>query len=232
MPGQPRSEIGALGRLRRRLLIPVLPHVPHAQLAQQPHIRRGEGLRHRHERHLPRIPPRRHAGAFDPRPHDLQPLPQFLAPLLHIRHAHIITWGAPHELAGAGWADIGLAPRTQASPEAPLALPPPPWRCRRKLRWIAPWRVAADGAVAGRGGLADGVLPRRRPGCRCPPRPSLACPARDHFKKSGTSSSSSSSKTTPRRRVVAASNMRAAAPGSARGRAGTAAVAAGTGSAA
>src|SRR5262249_43306502 len=44
-------------------------------------------------------------------------------------------------------------------------------------------------------------------------------PARTrYFRKSGTSSSSSSSNTTERRRVVAASNMRAAAPGSARGR--------------
>lgn len=78
---------------------------------------------------------------------------------------------------------------------------------------MAGWR---GGAVAGCGGLADGVLSRRLAARRCPPLLRLSAaarprPAPDHFKKSGTSSSSSSSKTTLRRLVVAASNMRAAA---------------------
>ena len=91
MPSQFRGKVRAFGRLGRRFLVPVLPHIPHAKFAEQSHVRRGKRLSHRNQRDFSRIPPHRHTGIPDPPLQCGQPCFQFRPPLLHTRHTHIIT---------------------------------------------------------------------------------------------------------------------------------------------
>src|SRR5215471_47797 len=80
MPGQPRCQVSAFGRFGSRFLIPVLPHIPHPELVQQPHVRCRKSLRDRDQRHLPRIPPHRRTSRCDPPPNTDQPPTQLVPP--------------------------------------------------------------------------------------------------------------------------------------------------------
>ena len=74
------GQVGTLGCLGSGFLIPVLPHIAHPELVQQPHIRRRKGLGDRDQRHLARIAPRRRTGRRDPLPDGRKPATQLTLP--------------------------------------------------------------------------------------------------------------------------------------------------------
>ena len=78
MKCQVEIEVGALRGLRRRLDVPVLADVPHAELAQQPDVGGGEGLGHRDQRDVLASPPGGFARSGDAALHRGQPRGEFL----------------------------------------------------------------------------------------------------------------------------------------------------------
>src|SRR6185437_16191479 len=78
VPGE--IQVGALGGLRRRLGVAVLPDVGHAQLAEQPDVGRGPGLGHRDQRQLAGLPPGRLARLGDTAADFGQPQGEFFPP--------------------------------------------------------------------------------------------------------------------------------------------------------
>ena len=66
VPGEAfKAQVGALGGLRRRLGVAVLPDIGHAQVAEQPDVGRGPGLGHRDQRQFADVPPGRLARLGD-----------------------------------------------------------------------------------------------------------------------------------------------------------------------
>src|SRR6266567_1843550 len=78
VPGE--VELGALGGLRRRLGVAVLPDVGQAKLAEQPDVGRGPGLGHRDQRQLADVPPGRLACLGDSAADFGQPQGEFFSP--------------------------------------------------------------------------------------------------------------------------------------------------------
>ncbi len=79
---------GHLRRLRRRLLVAVLPYVADAQVGQPNDVHRGERLRDRHQGHARRIPSGPGAGRRDPVPHGRQVRGQVPLARVGLRHDH------------------------------------------------------------------------------------------------------------------------------------------------
>jgi hypothetical protein len=76
-------EVGALGRLLHRLLVAVLPHVPHAEVGEEPHVGGWEELGDDHEGRLVGVAARAGAGVADPLADSGQPSLDLFASVGH-----------------------------------------------------------------------------------------------------------------------------------------------------